>query len=96
MEVIIFESKAFHKLMEEVMGTVYKTVRQAKEDALKAKAVSKDYVGTMDAVKLLGLKSKKRLYQLRDEKLIDWYQHGRKVLYCKQSIIRYIENQKVN
>ena len=96
MEVIVFESKAFYKLMEEVMEMVYKTVREAKDDAIKAKAVSKDYVGTMDAVKLLGLKSKKRLYQLRDEKLIDWYQHGRKALYCKQSILRYIESQKVN
>ncbi|UZO81362.1 hypothetical protein NBT05_02550 [Aquimarina sp. ERC-38] len=96
MEVIIIESEAFYKLMEEVMGTVYKTVREAKEEALNSKAVSKDYVGTMDALKLLGLKSKKRLYQLREDKLIDWYQHGRRVLYSKQSIIRYIEGQKVN
>ncbi|WP_378181995.1 helix-turn-helix domain-containing protein [Aquimarina sp. SS2-1] len=96
MELIIFEKEAYYKMMEELMGMMYKVMREAKEDAIDAKAKSKDFIGTKDALRLLGLKSRNRLYDLRDQKVIEWYQHGRRVLYSKRSLIKYLESQKIS
>ncbi|WP_103072260.1 helix-turn-helix domain-containing protein [Aquimarina sediminis] len=95
MELIIFEKESYYKMMEEMMTLMYKVIRQAKEDALDAKGESADFIGTKDAMKLLGVKSRNRLYDLRDAKQIEYYQHGRRILYSKRSIITYLKSQKI-
>ena len=96
MELIIFERDSYYRMLEEMMGVVYQTIRKAKEDAIDAKGDSHDFISTREAMRLLNVKSRNRLYELRDAKLIEWYQRGRKILYSKRSIIAYMKSQKIS
>ncbi|TSE02881.1 helix-turn-helix domain-containing protein [Aquimarina algiphila] len=95
MELIVFEKDSYYKLMEETMVLMYKVIHEKHKQIQSATEEEHDFLTTEQALKLMGLKSKKRLYMLRDEKLIDYYQHGRRKLYSKKSIIAYLNGQKI-
>lgn len=95
MELIIFEKDSYYKMMEEMMALMYKVIRQAKQDALEAAGEEGDFLTTQAALQLLGVKSRNRLYELREQKAIEFYQHGRRILYSKKSIIAYLKAQKI-
>ncbi|WP_033566540.1 helix-turn-helix domain-containing protein [Aquimarina longa] len=95
MEIIVFEKESYYKLMEETTALMYKIIQQTHLETVKATTSEHDFLTTKEALQLMGLKSKGRLYKLRDEKLIDYYQHGRRKLYSKQSILAYLNSQKI-
>lgn len=95
MELIVFEKESYYKMMEEVMSLMYKIIREAKADAIKSAGKDDDLISTEEAYTLLGLKSRHRLLELRKEKIIRGFQHGRRVLYSKQDILNYIYDQKI-
>ncbi|WP_108866884.1 helix-turn-helix domain-containing protein [Aquimarina aquimarini] len=95
MELIIFEKESYYRLMEETMSLMYKVVREALKEEQKNMTREDDFISTIEAMKLLGVKSRNRLYELRNEKIIEYYQHGRRVLYSKKSLLEYLEGQKI-
>ncbi len=96
MEMIIFEKESYYKMMEEVMQRMYKVIREAKVDAIQSTKTEDEYVTTEEAFALLGLRSRHRLLQLRKDGVIRGFQHGRRVLYSKLDIVKYIFEQKID
>ncbi len=93
MKLIVFEEKTYYKMYEEMLRRMYKIASE--EKALSCSEEEHDFLTTTEALKLLKLKSRNRLYNLREQKEIVFYQHGRRVLYSKKSIIAYIKRQKI-
>jgi len=96
MQIIVFEEEAYYKMMEETMALMYKVINQASKEQKQALAEEEDFITTREAMKILGIKSRNRLYQLRDEKAIVYYQHGRRILYSKRSLISYLQGQRID
>lgn len=79
-----------------MMTMMYKVIRLEKEATMQGLEEEDDYITTEEALKLLNLKSKNRLYQLRRENIIDFFQHGRRAIYSRKSIIAYIQAHKIS
>jgi hypothetical protein len=90
MEVIIFESEAYKNLQKELMQQMYGIIKDAKEEALRNADPALDWIGTEEAKKLLGVKSKTKMQELRDMGEIIFSQSGRIVKYSKSSIVEYL------
>jgi hypothetical protein len=87
MEVICLEDKAFYQLIETVI-----------ERLQEQKSVGQDkWVGTDDCMRLLNIKSKTTLQQLRDNGEIRFSQPQKKIiLYDRVSIDAYLEKHAKN
>ena len=75
---------------------MHEVVKKNNADTINKKDDLSDLITTTQALKLLGLKSKNWLYELRNSNHIEYYQYGRRVLYSKKSILNYLEAHKVN
>jgi len=95
MELIVFEKDSYYKLMEETMVLMYKVIHEKHKEMKIATSDENDFLNTTEAMKLLKIKSRNRLYDLRDEKSIVVYQQGGRVLYSKKSIIDYLKGQEI-
>jgi len=96
MEVIVFDKNSYYKMQEEVITLMYKVIQSLQDEHQKNNTKEKnDFINTKEALQLMGLKSKDRLYKLRDAKLIDCFQHGRRILYSRRSIIKYLKDQQM-
>ncbi len=95
MELIVFEKDSYYKLMEETMVLMYKVIQEKHKEISSVDEDEKDFISTTEAMKLLRIKSRNRLYDLRDQKAIVFYQHGRRILYSKKSIIAYLKGQEI-
>ena len=91
-EVIIFQSDAYRKLQEELIGLF----KQALKDAIKEQEPASDWVTYKEAQELLPYRSKTKWQQLRDRGEIVFSQFGRKILYSRQSLIDYVKNNKIS
>ncbi len=96
MQLIVFEEDSYYKMMEETIAVMYKVIDQETKERKQALAEEKDFISTNEAMKILGIKSRNRLYQLRDEKAITYYQHGRRILYSKRSLIEFLKGQRMD
>lgn len=82
MKVICLEDEAFFELLEQAVERL-KQVQNVKEDR---------WVPTDEAMRLLGIKSKTTLQDLRNKGKIRYSQQGRRViLYDKSSIMDHLE-----
>jgi beta-phosphoglucomutase-like phosphatase (HAD superfamily) len=88
MNVIVFESEAYEKLWNELMEKF--EARLANQTKISSE-IQNDWLNLEEAKKLLGIKSKSKMQQLRDEGLIRFSQHGRIIRYSKESIIEFLE-----
>ena len=80
-ETICIDTKAFYELIDAVTGYIKET-HQVKDK----------WLGTDEAMKLLGIKSKSSLQDLRDEGKIRFTQPQKKIiLYDRESIDAYLE-----
>ncbi|MGV3598252.1 MAG: helix-turn-helix domain-containing protein [Bacteroidota bacterium] len=87
MQVICLEETAFYELVEEV-------VRRVKE---KEKSKLDTWVGTDEAMRVLGVKSKTTLQRLRNEGKIRYSQPQKKnIMYDLKSLNTYLENNARN
>lgn len=78
MDVIVIESEAFYKLIEEVVERVNKPEKER-------------WIFEDEAMEILGIK-KTTLYELRSQGKIRYSQPRKKILlYCRESIIEFIE-----
>ncbi|SHJ48081.1 helix-turn-helix domain-containing protein [Aquimarina spongiae] len=91
MEIIVFESEAYHHLQREMLQMVRTTIREAKEEALANMDPANDWLSTEEAKKLLGVKSKTKMQELRDFDEIRYSKAGKVIRYSKKSILEYLE-----
>ena len=94
MEVIIIDSKAFKKLKEDLFEEFKQVLIEAKKETLAQLAMESDWIPTDEAKKLLGIKSKSKLQQLRDYGEIVFTKPGKIILYSKKSIIDYLNKHQ--
>lgn len=82
MKVILLENdEAYQKLMQDIKALV--------KDAIKEVKTEKDesWVSTEEAKKILGVKSKSKMQDLRDKNL----KHGKIIQYYKPSLSSFLE-----
>lgn len=94
MEVIIIDSKAFKKLKEDLFEEFKQVLIEAKKETLAQLAMESDWIPTEEAKKLLGIKSKSKMQQLRDYGEIVFTKPGKIILYSKKSIITYLNKHQ--
>ena len=94
MEVIIIDSKAFKKLKEDLFEEFKQVLIEAKKETLAQLAMESDWIPTDEAKKLLGIKSKSKMQQLRDYGEIVFTKPGKIILYSKKSIILYLNKHQ--
>ncbi len=95
MEIIVLESEAYTKLQKEMMQMLRTTVREAKEEALANMDPANDWLSTQEAKKLLGIKSKTKMQELRDYDEIVYSKAGKIIKYSKKSILAYLDRHIV-
>lgn len=84
MDVIVIETEAFYKLVEEVIDRV-----QPKQ--------KEKWILEQEALSMLGLKSKTTLWEMRTKGEIRYSQPSKKIiLYDRESIESYLENNAKN
>jgi excisionase family DNA binding protein len=88
MEVIVIESQAFYTLIEEVKKEILKTTPKTIQEP-------KDWLSAKEAKELLGVKSKSKMQQLRDQGEIVFCKHGRIIRYHRESIVEFLERNTV-
>jgi len=91
MKVIVFEERAYYKMLDEVKKVVKDATKESKQEAEQ-----KEWLSTDEAKTLLGIKSKSKLQQLRDNGEIIFSQHGRVIRYSRKSILDFIENNIID
>ncbi|PTT72591.1 MULTISPECIES: helix-turn-helix domain-containing protein [unclassified Chryseobacterium] len=77
--------------------TFYNIVKQVYERLKQEdlKQANSDFISEKETMKLLGISSKTTLQKYRDHSYITFYKlSGRKILYSRSSIERYIINNK--
>ena len=94
MEVIIIDSKAFKKLKEDLFEEFKQVLIEAKKETLAQLAMESDWISTEEAKKLLEIKSKSKMQQLRDYGEIVFTKPGKIILYSKKSIITYLNKHQ--
>ncbi|TGV03382.1 helix-turn-helix domain-containing protein [Flavivirga rizhaonensis] len=85
MEVICVEEKAFYKLIDKVIGYV-------DEKLTKQQKAQWKWINEVEAMRLLNIKSKTTLQELRNNGKIRFSQPKKRIiLYDKNSIFEYLE-----
>ncbi len=91
MEIIVFEKEAYQQMHKDLISMVKQAIREAKEEALANADPANDWLSTEEAKKLLGIRSKTKLQELRDIEAIRFTKHGRIIRYSKKSILEYLD-----
>ena len=87
-EVIVIEKESFYKLIDELTIRVIKNSEKYFND--------KEWLSELEAKTLLGIKSKGKLQQLRDELKIEFSRFGKIIRYSKSSILRFLEMNRIS
>lgn len=91
MDLIVFENEAYQKLRKELLTEFQSSIESAYKKALLASSLEGDWLSTQEAKNLLGVRSKSKMQDLRDNELIKYSQHGRIIKYSKKSILEFLE-----
>ncbi len=87
MDVIVFERESFYKMIDELTIRIIKNVeRNYKQE---------EWIDDIEAKKLLGIKSKTKLQQLRDALKIEFSQFGKIIRYSRSSILAFLESNRI-
>ncbi len=92
MEIIVLETKAYEKLHDELIQRFQLAMEEAQKKALEAVSPENDWIDTQTAKQLLGVRSKTKMQELRDEGSVRFTQHGRIIKYSKKSILQFLNN----
>ncbi|MCR9171905.1 MAG: helix-turn-helix domain-containing protein [bacterium] len=88
MEIIVFEKESFHKMLEELAIRNFQTAKKFFE--------KEEWIGAEEAKKILGVKSKGKLQQMRDNFQIEFSQFGKIIRYSRTSIYKFLEKNRVS
>lgn len=91
MELITFESEAYDKLEKKILSEISLTVKNTVLDFLHQKENLQQWISSDEAMKLLNIKSKTTLANLRKDDSITYSQYGGTIVYWKESIMNYIK-----
>jgi hypothetical protein len=87
MEIIIFEKETYWKMQAELMKMFQETLKAAQKPA-------EDWISKEEAKLLLGIKSKTKLQELRDNNCIKFSKHGTRLIkYSRASIHEYLKKK---
>lgn len=87
MEIIVFEKESFYKLIDELTIII---IRNSEKHFNK-----EEWVDESELKFLLGIKSKSKLQQLRDNIKIEFSQFGKIIRYSRSSILRFLEQNRI-
>jgi len=90
MDVIVIESKAYWRLVEQQTDFILAKLKQNQKEE---KSKQKDWITLSEAQRILPYKSRTKWQELRDRGEIVFAKFGRKILYQKSSIEIYILNK---
>lgn len=90
MEIIVFEKETYYKMLAEMKKTVREALKEAKHEPALSKNED-DWISRKEAEVILQCKVDK-LRQLRDDGEIKTSKHGRKVLYFRPSLYKFLES----
>jgi hypothetical protein len=92
---ILIDTKSLQELKMEIADAVVQSLKSSM--VLSREASSKDdWVDTSEAKRILGYRSKTKMQNMRDSKSIAFSKFGRKIKYNRQSLIDFIEKNKIN
>jgi len=86
MEIIVFEKKAYYKMLDEVVSMIQDVSKNTHK---------REWVKPEEAKSLLGFTSNSKMQQLRDSGQIEFSQHNRSVKYSRKSIMKFLEKNRV-
>jgi len=95
MELIVFESEAFYKLIEEVTRPLIDEIKEAYR-LLSDRSTENIYMDQEEVMRILHITNKKYFSQYQAKKNLPCYKDGRKYIYKRSEIMSFIENHKVN
>jgi hypothetical protein len=81
MKLIVFQDEAYQQLVMEFRKMLVEAIAEVKQE---------EWLSPEETKKLLGIKSKSKLQQLRDTGEILFSQHGRIIKYSRQSINKFL------
>ncbi len=87
---LVIHEKEFNRLVEEVINRVTKRVKPSTNTKN-----ADQWIDGKEAKQLLGIKSNGKLNNLSKDKHITLSQHGRTKMYCRQSILDFLERSKI-
>lgn len=85
MKIIVFEEETYYKMLQEVKELIKEATKQPKPE----------WMNEQEAKELLGIKSKSKLQQLRDNLDIEFSQYGKIIRYSRSSILSFLEKHRV-
>lgn len=88
MEIIVFEKESFYKLIDELTIRVLQNAERFHR--------KEEWIGEQEAKGLLGIKSRAKLQQLRDDIKIEFSQFGKIIRYSRSSILRFLEQNRIS
>ena len=91
MDLIVFENEAYQRLQRKLMKEFQSALEEAYKKALMATNAESDWISLQETKKLLGVKSKNKMQDLRDKGQIKFSRHGRTIKYSKKSILEFLE-----
>ena len=88
MELIVFEKEAYYKMLGELQQNMKEAIRESRQER-------QEWISATEAKQLLGIKSKSKLQQLRDQAEIKFSQHGRIIRYSRSSIMEFLNKNVI-
>lgn len=91
MDVIIIDSEAYFKLLDEQTKFILSKLKEYKKDSIGEEGAKNEWLTLEEAQKILPYRSKTKWQSLRDNGEIVFAQFGRKLLYNRSSLLKYIK-----
>lgn len=88
MEIIVFEKEAFYKLIDELTGRIISNCEKYFN--------KEEWIDQAEAKSLLGIKSKSKLQNLRDNLKIEFSRNGKIIRYSRSSILKFLEQNRLS
>lgn len=86
MEIIVFEKESFYKMIDELTIRISRNVER--------RYTEQEWLNEVEAKSLLGIKSRSKLRELRDELMIEFSQFGKIIRYSRSSILKFLEDNR--
>jgi len=94
-KLILGEERDFQTFKNELIEGIIQGIKPLLSNTVNLKSES-EWVDGTEAKQILGYRSKTKMQKMRDTKTIVFSKFGRKIKYQKQSLIDYIEGNKIS
>jgi hypothetical protein len=94
MEIIIFEKEAYYKMLAEIKNLIINEVLTACKKQ-NDPPDDQEWLNPAEAMRMLNIKSKTKMRELRDQGALVYSKFGRKTKYSHKSLIEFINKNIV-